>query len=426
VDVRRHRRAAQIRRERAEQQRRERIERQRREHDARQARAERERRERAAAAERRRQQARQRRDDSSSSRVTVIRRRARPNPPTEHRRIEQRRRTNRRTTVHRRRTTTNRGRTTTNRRTTVHRRRATRHRGGVTVHRRHSRNHRDYTHRRTTVHRRHQSPGRIYNPSYDCDRYRRTTVVHRRHHRPTAVRSTGVFTRHDHRRSVVVHRGGPSVVQQQTTIINNQAAPAPSSRTHVVHNHYGSNPAPSPRNPAPPQQRQESQSDGGSNTEIYLTGMAGLSGFDSEMITFQPLPGVGYNLGLGVRGGPFATEFGFDMAGYRFDPAATASNDLVMLGMTADLKFQPAFGFFEPYVGVGFGGHVFNDRVLATNTVGGSMRLGLGADFRFDRVAINVHYLFNNFAMLDDEYSSYGRAFGAQTETLGVGMKLYF
>lgn len=167
-----------------------------------------------------------------------------------------------------------------------------------------------------------------------------------------------------------------------------------------------------------------SSSSSGSSIEAYITGGLGYSGFAAPTITDDALPGAGYNVALGLKGDYLGFEFGFNGSGHTFDPEA-ATTDLAVFGLSGDLKLQPSIAFFEPYVLVGMGGYSLQDGVINEASGGIALRLGAGADFRFDDAALGVRYLHSTYGFADDS-GIYGGDFGASSETLGINLSFYF
>lgn len=165
-------------------------------------------------------------------------------------------------------------------------------------------------------------------------------------------------------------------------------------------------------------------SSGKSNIDVYLTGGLGTSGFSSSTISDQALPGLGYNLALGVKGKWLGAEIGFDGGGYTFDPDA-GGTDLAYTGLFVDLKLQPTLDIFEPFAFVGVGGYLLADDIVKENTEGGALRAGVGANLRFDDFAIGAKYTFMSFSFADDS-GIYGGDFGGASETVGVNLSIYF
>jgi hypothetical protein len=203
-------------------------------------------------------------------------------------------------------------------------------------------------------------------------------------------------------------------------------APAPVRRTTVVHNNYYYG---QPQQP-PAQVYEDDHCCAASSKSVaqaYITAGMGLSALAAPQIADGALPGIDFNLGLGGRSEWLAMEMGFGMGGYRLDPNQSAS-DIVLLGTTLDLKLQPSIlGVIEPYVMAGIGGHYMSDSVVDTSTIGGSVRLGAGLDLRFEDLALTMRYTFSQQAWAEDSLRAYGKgATSAQTESIGVGLTLYF
>lgn len=203
-------------------------------------------------------------------------------------------------------------------------------------------------------------------------------------------------------------------------------SPAPARRTTVNnHYYYGNTQQPPPATVYEDNYREEQVSEE-SHAQAYITGTVGLGGLAAPAIADGALPGVDFNLGLGGRSEWVALEMGFGMGGYRLDPDASAS-DLLLLGTSLDVKLQPSIGFLEPYVMAGVGGQYLSDYVADTSALGGSVRLGAGLDLRFDDLAVTMRYTFSQHGWLEDERGVYGDgALSAQTESLAVGLTLYF
>jgi hypothetical protein len=303
------------------------------------------------------------------------------------------------TTTNRTTTRTNRGRTTTT--TTTRRRSDDRYdRGRTTTTRTRDRYDRGRT---TTVTR-----------TRDADRYDRgrTTTT-------TTTRRTRVY-RDTPATTVRVERTYREPVRRTTVVTR------PASRTTVVnhHHHHGPSSGASTgtvqRAPAAAPVQQDSLVDG------YITASVGATGMAIPVVSDQPLPGIDYQLGVGGKSGWLAAELGFNLAGYRLDPNA-AESDLTMVGLTADVKLQPSFGFVEPYVVAGVGGHVLTDHYVDSSSSGASLRLGGGVDFRIENVALSAQYLRTGYGLANDGgYTASNGEVNATTETVGLGLKFYF
>ena len=163
---------------------------------------------------------------------------------------------------------------------------------------------------------------------------------------------------------------------------------------------------------------------GSTAVEAYLTGGLGISGFSANEITDLPLPGAGYNLALGAKGKYVGGELSLNGGGYTFEPGS-GSADISMVGLSGDIKLQPSFGFFEPYVAAGIGGYALKDAVIDEGAVGLGLRLGLGADFRFRQFAVRVKYQHGSYG-LNDVKGQYDGDLTAHTETVGANLVVYF
>ena len=292
--------------------------------------------------------------------------------------------------------------------------RTTVHHGGTTVHHRHSP---QVHHRHTTVTRTH--PHTTHHTT-------RGRVVHRRHHyvAPAPVH------RHHTTRTEVYHHTAPPVATRTEVYHHHHAAPAPVvvQRRHTTQHRYyygsgdtsGGSTVTGTYN-EPSRGFSESQS----QTQGYLSVSGGMSAMAADQIATQALPGWGFDVGLGARSGWLAGELGFNMGGYRLDPAQ-AQSDMLLLGFNADLKLQPSFHVLEPYAMVGVGGNIFSDSVANASATGGALRLGAGLDIRLDDIALSFQYLRTQNALLGDAGLYTDGMLSAQTETIGVGLKFYF
>lgn len=177
---------------------------------------------------------------------------------------------------------------------------------------------------------------------------------------------------------------------------------------------------------APPASHSSARSSSDSNVDVYITGGVGTSGFASNTITDDALPGVGWNVAVGGKGKYLGLEIGLDGGGYTFDPEGANTTDLALFGLYGDLKLQPTIaGFFEPFVYAGLGGYVLGDGILDEASSGGAFRLGMGANLRFDDIAIGAKYAWQTMGFTDDS-GSYGGDFTGQSETLGLNLSIYF
>ena len=161
--------------------------------------------------------------------------------------------------------------------------------------------------------------------------------------------------------------------------------------------------------------------------ELYVTGGMGLSGMSATQITDAPMPGLDFNVGVGAKRRLLVGELGFGLSGYRLDPEMAANTaDMTLVSLTGDVKLQPRLAFIEPYISAGLGGHVFNDHIIDEGAVGASLRLGAGVDLRFDTVAVSAQYQRNFLGLVGDDRIYEDGAMSANTETLGLGLKIYF
>ncbi len=153
----------------------------------------------------------------------------------------------------------------------------------------------------------------------------------------------------------------------------------------------------------------------------------GLSALAADQITNDALPGLDFNLGIGAKRRLVVGELGFGLSGYRLDPSMPINTaDMTVASVTGDLKLQPKLSFIEPYVSAGLGGHVFNDHVIDEGAAGASLRLGAGVDLRFENVALSAQYQRSFMGLVGDAQIYEDGAMNASTETLGLGIKLYF
>ena len=332
------------------------------------------------------------------------------------------------TTTTRTRTRTDRGRTSTT--TTTRRRTDDRYdRGRTTTTRTRDRYDRGRTTTTTRRDRDRYGNSTTVTRTRDRDRYDRgRTTTHRRDRydrgrtttTTTTTRRTRVY-RDTPATTVRVERTYREPVRRTTVVTR------PARRTTVVnhhHHHHGPSSGASTgtvqRAPAPAPVQEASIVDG------YLTASVAAAALEVPEVFNGTLPGIDYQVGVGGKSGWLAAELGFNMGGYRLNPAASES-DLTLLGLTADVKLQPSFGFVEPYVMAGVGGHVLTDHPEDTSSSGASLRLGGGIDFRIENVALSAQYLRTGYGLANDGgWDTTDGEVGATTESVGLGLKFYF
>lgn len=224
--------------------------------------------------------------------------------------------------------------------------------------------------------------------------------------RTTSNRTRTTTTR---TRSRTTHRRGSTV--RRTTYRNSQG-----------HHHHHSTTRSAPSNHR--SSNEEVRGGGKSTVEAYMTGGLGISGFASKQIVDGALPGAGYNLAIGAKGGIFGAELGINGGGYTFEPGS-GSTDIGIVGLAGDLKLQPSFGFFEPYVKAGLGAYALADGIVEETATGVGLRLGAGADFRFRKWAFRLSYDHGSYG-LQDTNGGLGGDVGARTESLGAALVFYF
>jgi hypothetical protein len=156
----------------------------------------------------------------------------------------------------------------------------------------------------------------------------------------------------------------------------------------------------------------------------YITLGLGLGGLESSVLDDDTMSGTDFNLGIGAKGDLFSGEFGGHYGGYSpLDP----DRDVSLFGVTGDFRLQPRLGIFEPYALIGMGVHGLSDTEADLNSVGASLRLGLGADVRIDDFGISARYLHSAYAFddtgngrtADSEYS-------ASSDQFGINLLMYF
>lgn len=282
----------------------------------------------------------------------------------------------------------------------------------------------------------------------------RTRVYHRTPTTTTTTRRRVYTTRpapnHYNTRSRVVHRRHYAPVPRTTTRTevhhHHTTAPRTTTRTEIHHHHTGAPVVVRPRSTRRYYYYGSGDTSGGSTvtgtyqgsnnrrsygaddrtTEAYITAGAGLSGMAAPQIANDALPGMSFNAGLGAKSSWMAGELGFTMGGYRLDPAQ-AQSDMTLIGVSADLKLQPSFAFLEPYALVGVAGEYFNDTVVNQSATGGALRLGAGVDVRISDVALSAQYLYTQHGLFSNGGAAYEDGMlSAATETIGLGLKLYF
>ena len=117
-------------------------------------------------------------------------------------------------------------------------------------------------------------------------------------------------------------------------------------------------------------------------------------------------------------------ELGLNGGNYVFDPDAPNDGELAIIGGSFDVKLQPTFNIFEPYVFVGLGGYHLADSVVQETAGGASLRGGFGADVRFDQFALGAKYTYGGFAFENE--GAYANGVSANTETISAALKFYF
>lgn len=242
--------------------------------------------------------------------------------------------------------------------------------------------------------------------------------------RPTTTRTTRtVRSSHPTRTTRTVYRSQPRGQRVRRTYRSGHT----SHTTHTSHHHTHASHARTSHSHTTTHASTSARSGrthGRATTEPYITGGLGISGFASDAIVDGALPGLGYNVAVGAKGKLFGGELGLNGGGYTFDPGS-ASADIGLIGISGDFKVQPSISFFEPYVAIGVGGYALQDGVIDETSAGVGLRLGAGADFRFDAVALRISYLYGAYGMGNDS-DAYGGDFGAKTETLGANLIVYF
>lgn len=240
---------------------------------------------------------------------------------------------------------------------------------------------------------------RVVNRTSRTSRPARTTRTTRttRTSRPTRTRTTRTRSGRTTRRHV---RTSP----RRTRTVHNRR-----SRSSHTHSHTSSS---------------SNSSGSKSNIDAYITGGIGTSGFDSQRISDLALPGLGYNIAVGAKGKYLGFEFGLDGGGYTFDPDE-GGTDMSYFGLFGDLKLQPTLDIFEPFIFAGVGGYLLGDGIVNETSEGAAFRAGVGANLRIDDFAVGLKYTWATFSFTDSS-GIYGGDFGAQTETVGVNLSLYF
>ena len=261
-----------------------------------------------------------------------------------------------------------------------------------------------------------RSDGKRVHKRANKKRTKRSSDKRKRTRRATRSKTSRRAVKRTSRRSTTrtSRRTNRRVVRRTTTRRPSRRVVHRSSRRTVHHHHHRRDTSSSTR----------TSSKSKSNIDVYFTGGLGTSGFSSTTISDEALPGLGYNLGLGVKGKLLGVELGFDGGGYTFDPEA-GGTDLAYSGLFADLKLQPALDIFEPFAFVGVGGYLLADDILKENTEGGALRAGVGANIRIDDFAIGARYTYMAFSFRDDT-GVYGGDFGGASESVGINLSVYF
>ena len=248
----------------------------------------------------------------------------------------------------------------------------------------------------------------------------RRTVTRSGYPRRGAATTTVVSRRRVDDRRVVHTRSTRYVTpRRRTTIVHSRRRPV-YRRTTVVNHYHEPTYRSSASAPAQPTRSVRGKRIG---PEFFVMGNLGLSGLSAPALVDEALPGVDFNVVLGGRGELLGVDLGFNIGGYRLDPAGPANQaDFSKVGMTLDLKLQPSLSIFEPYVLVGGGIYTLNDELQNLSSGGAGLRLGAGVDLRIhDSVGLGVGYTYETIGFTDEVES-----FGAQTETISAGLKIYF
>lgn len=271
-------------------------------------------------------------------------------------------------------------------------------------------------------------------------RARTSSSSERRVVRTTTTRSTPTRTNVQSRRTVT--RTRPAAHHTTTTRTVRNARPrtttthhrghsvrrtyySGSRHTHTSHHHSHHTHAHTSSRSYVSSSSRSGRTHGRATIEPYVTGGLGISGLAADAIVDGALPGVGYNLAVGAKGKLFGAEFGVNGGGYTLTPG-DFSTDLGIIGLSGDLKLQPSIAFFEPYLAVGVGGYALQDAVIAETSGGVGVRLGAGADFRFDNIALRAGYQFGGYGF-GNESGAYGaQSIGAKSETLSASLVVYF
>lgn len=241
----------------------------------------------------------------------------------------------------------------------------------------------------------------------------------------TTTRTTTTHTSNSRVVSTRTYRTSSSNTTTRRTYVRHSSRPVRVVRTSPTHVHRHTDVVYVQEAPSTARSTSTSKSSG-SKVDVYITGGVGTSGFASTTITDEALPGIGWNVAVGGKGEYLGFEVGLDGGGYTFDPQGENSTDMSLFGLYGDLKLQPTLAdFLEPYVYAGVGGYVLGDGILDESSSGGALRLGLGVNLRFGDFAIGGKYAWQSMAFTDDS-GSYGGDFGAQTETIGINLSLYF
>ncbi|MFP4600864.1 MAG: hypothetical protein ACLFVJ_21620, partial [Persicimonas sp.] len=156
----------------------------------------------------------------------------------------------------------------------------------------------------------------------------------------------------------------------------------------------------------------------------YVTLGVGVNGLEATDIGTETTTGTDFNLGVGSKGPLFSGEVGIH--GGSYEPAT--DRDMSLFGLSGDFRLQPRFGKFEPYGLIGVGGHGLSDADAEFNAIGASLRLGLGADVRFDNLGVSARYLHSRYAFDDSGNNRTGDegGFNATSDQFGVNVQFYF
>ena len=156
-------------------------------------------------------------------------------------------------------------------------------------------------------------------------------------------------------------------------------------------------------------------------SEFYISLGGGLSAVAAPSLFEDTQAGVGAELTIGSKRDWLAGEL--TLQGATFSSPDNGLDAMSMFGAHADIKLQPSFFVLEPFLSVGVGVQALDYDVNQSAALGGSVRLGAGADIRVGDFAVTGQYVHSIHGFAADAGSDDG---AGQSDLVSAGIKLYF